>query len=165
MKYYTIYDSPIGSLTVMSDGVSVTGLSMERQRYLPELEGAMDGGALEIHRDAALWLDRYFGGGRPTPGEIRFSTSGTPFRLAVWEILCRIPYGQTVSYGDIAREMAAKTGVRVMSAQAVGGAVGHNQIGIIIPCHRVIGSDGGLGGFSCGMEKKIFLLRHEGAIK
>ncbi len=160
-----MYDSPIGVLTVMSDGVSVTGLSMESQRYPPKLDGAKDGGALEIHRDAALWLDRYFGGDRPTAGEIIFSASGTPFRLAVWDILCRIPYGQTMSYGDIAKEMAAKMGIRVMSAQAVGGAVGHNRIGIIIPCHRVIGGDGGLGGFSCGIEKKVFLLRHEGAIK
>ena len=90
--------------------------------------------------------------------------SGTPFRMSVWRILLSIPYGHTLTYGDIARQIAAERGVHTMSAQAVGGAVGHNPISIIVPCHRVIGTDGSLTGYAGGMDRKILLLRHEAAV-
>ena len=108
------------------------------------------------------WLDRYFAGQKPSPTELALAPEGSDFRRAVWDILCEIPYGQTRSYRDISRELAVKLGREHMSAQAVGGAVGHNPIGIIIPCHRVLGSDGSLTGYAGGLEKKRWLLRHEG---
>ncbi len=161
MKYYTKYDSPVGEITITSDGEAVTGVYMANQRFLPASYGESVRG-LAIHDAARAWLDSYFGGGKPRPHDIALAPAGTEFRLAVWELLCRIPYGQTASYGDIAKEMAALRHVPRMSAQAVGGAVGHNPIGIIIPCHRVIGSDGGLVGYGGGLDRKVFLLRHEG---
>ena len=113
---------------------------------------------------AKRWLDIYFSGEEP-----KFipplHPAGTAFRQAVWKILLQIPYGQTVTYGEIAQQFAAEQGISTMSAQAVGGAVGHNKISIIIPCHRVIGADGSLTGYAGGIDKKIALLRLEGTDK
>lgn len=107
------------------------------------------------------WLDRYFAGERPSPGELSLAPMGSPFRQAVWKHLCQIPYGETTTYGAIARAMAAEMGRSSMSAQAVGGAVGHNPISIIIPCHRVLGSDSGLTGYAGGLKVKQWLLELE----
>lgn len=164
MTYITDYDSPVGRLTVASDGRAVTGIYMAGQRFLPDFSGMADGEGLGVHAAAAGWLDRYFAGLAPVPDELPLAPEGTPFRLLVWEMLCRIPYGQTATYGEIAQEAAEKLGRRAMSAQAVGGAVGHNPISIVIPCHRVIGADGGMVGYGGGMERKLWLLRHEGVI-
>jgi methylated-DNA-[protein]-cysteine S-methyltransferase len=108
------------------------------------------------------WLDRYFSGGKPDPRELPLLPEGSPFRKVIWQLLLTIPYGETRTYGDLAREAAAVLGKENMSAQAVGGAVGANPISVIIPCHRVIAAGGKLGGFGWGPDAKKWLLRHEG---
>lgn len=112
--------------------------------------------------EAKRWLDIYFAGKEPDflPP---LHPKGSAFRQSVWEILLKIPYGQTITYGDIARQLAAKRGLANMSAQAVGGAVGHNEISVIIPCHRVVGANGSLTGYAGGIDKKIKLLKLERA--
>lgn len=113
-----------------------------------------------ILSEAKRWLDVYFSGEEPnfTPP---LHPIGSPFRQAVWQILLQIPYGQTTTYGEIARQLAEKHGIAHMSAQAVGGAVGHNEVSIIIPCHRVVGTNGSLTGYAGGIDKKIRLLELE----
>ena len=106
------------------------------------------------------WLDSYFKGEKPSINELDLAPEGTDFRCEVWKILCEIPYGETITYGEIASLIAQNRGIEKMSAQAVGGAVGHNPIAIIIPCHRVIGADG-LGGYAGGRKRKEFLLKLE----
>ena len=159
MMVKTEYASPVGKLTLVSDGENLTGLWMAGQKYfaagIPTNLPVCDD--LPVFLQARDWLDRYFSGERPLPGELPLAPQGSAFRQSVWRILCEIPYGQTVTYGEIAKSL----GVR--SAQAVGGAVGHNPISIIIPCHRVLGSDGSLTGYAGGAQKKIWLLAHEGA--
>lgn len=159
MMVKTDYASPLGTLTLASDGENLTGLWMAGQKYfaagIPTNLPVSDD--LPVFWKARDWLDRYFSGERPLPGELPLAPQGSAFRQSVWRILCEIPYGQTVTYGEIAKSL----GVR--SAQAVGGAVGHNPISIIIPCHRVLGSDGSLTGYAGGAQKKIWLLAHEGA--
>lgn len=108
------------------------------------------------------WLDRYFNGEKPKISEIDLSPKGSEFAKKVWEILCKIPYGEVTTYGEIAKKIAKTMNKDKMSAQAVGGAVGHNPISIIIPCHRVVGSNGSLTGYAGGIDKKISLLKHEG---
>ena len=107
-------------------------------------------------------LDRYFAGEKPEISELPLAPIGGEFRQAVWKILCEIPYGQVTTYGEIAKKIAAQRNRKTMSAQAVGGAVGHNPISIIIPCHRVVGSNGSLTGYAGGIDLKIKLLEHEG---
>lgn len=144
-----------------SDGEALTGLWFDGQKYFADrLSGECRRKMLPVFERTIGWLDCYFGGNEPcfTP-EIRLS--GTPFRLAVWEILRSIPYGKTVTYKDIAVEIARRRGVATMSAQAVGGAVGHNPVSIIIPCHRVVGRGGGLTGYAGGIDKKVSLLETE----
>ena len=119
--------------------------------------------AIPALRSAKVWLDRYFAGEQPRISELLLKPAGSPFRQAVWRILCDIPYGTVITYGEIARRMAAQMGRDHMSGQAVGGAVGHNPISIIIPCHRVVGSSGSLTGYAGGIDVKIKLLTHEGA--
>ena len=153
------YASPVGLLTLASDGEAVTGLWLAGQKYfaagIPTNLPACDD--LPVFARARDWLDRYFAGERPEPGELPLAPQGSAFRKRVWRVLCEIPYGQTVTYGEIARQLS------VNSAQAVGGAVGHNPISIIIPCHRVLGADGSLTGYAGGLAAKQWLLRHEGA--
>lgn len=153
------YASPVGLLTLASDGDSLTGLWLEGQKYfaqgMPESMPVQDD--LPVFALARDWLDRYFAGKRPEASELPLDPQGSAFRQSVWRILCEIPYGQTVTYGEIAKRLSCK------SAQAVGGAVGHNPISIIIPCHRVLGAGGSLTGYAGGTDKKIWLLRHEGA--
>lgn len=161
----TNYSSPIGNLRLAADRESLVGLWLEGQKYY---EYTVKGKTQENDHSAVLeqaksWLDRYFSGEKPAISDLSLAPIGSGFRLSVWEILCRIPYGQVMTYGEIAKEMAAKLGKSSMSSQAVGNAVGHNPISIIIPCHRVIGFNGSLTGYAGGLDKKIWLLEHEGA--
>jgi methylated-DNA-[protein]-cysteine S-methyltransferase len=137
---------------------------MEGQKYFRETAPAdmvrMDD--LPVFAAARDWLDRYFAGQRPQPSELPLSPEGSSFRKAVWEILCAIPYGEVTTYGRIASLMAAQMNKASMSCQAVGGAVAHNPIAIIIPCHRVVGTDGSLTGYAGGIDRKARLLEHEG---
>ena len=159
MMVKTDYASPLGTLTLASDGENLTGLWMAGQKYfaagIPTNLPVCDD--LPVFSKARDWLDRYFSGERPLPGELPLAPQGSAFRQSVWQLLCEIPYGQTMTYGEIAKRLSCK------SAQAVGGAVGHNPVSIIIPCHRVLGGDGSLTGYAGGVERKIWLLRHEGA--
>ena len=162
-KVYTHhYESPLGSITIASDGLSLTGLWFDGQRFFSDtLPPFHDEVPLSVFAETDRWLDTYFGGHAPTfTPPIVMRTS--PFRKLVWDIMLTIPYGQTMTYGEIAREIARKTGVQKMSAQAIGGAVGHNAIALIIPCHRVIGSDGSLTGYGGGLWRKQKLLEMEG---
>lgn len=164
MYYMTEYPSPIGKLTLASDGTHIVGLWLEGQKFfmdtLPQLPVRRD--ELEVFGSTRTWLDRYFTGDKPRCGELPLKPIGGEFRQAVWNCLCRIPYGELTTYGAIAKSVAAELGRRTMSAQAVGGAVGRNPISIIIPCHRVVGSKGDLTGYAGGLEKKHWLLRLEG---
>ncbi|MCL2068841.1 MAG: methylated-DNA--[protein]-cysteine S-methyltransferase [Oscillospiraceae bacterium] len=165
MYYKTTYQSPLGVITLASDGENLTGLWNEGQKYHGD---SMFGNMIPsdtppVFADAKRWLDRYFSGENPGLRGLPIAPAGSGFRLMVWEILCEIPYGEVVTYGAIAKRMAEKMGRQSMSAQAVGGAVGHNPISIIIPCHRVVGSGGGLTGYAGGLEMKMKLLELEGA--
>ena len=163
MDYTRHYDSPLGSITLASDGDALTGLWFDGQKYYADtLNAEHQEKPLPIFEDAARWLDTYFSGKAPdfTP---RLSMRTTTFRKAVWEILLTIPYGQTMTYGQIAQRVAGQMGLKQMSAQAVGGAVGHNSISLIIPCHRVVGADGSLTGYAGGIDKKLRLLQMEKA--
>lgn len=113
-----------------------------------------------VFRSLERWLDEYFAGRQPQEPLI-LRPAGSPFRQQVWQLLCRIPWGSTVTYGQLAKEMAVQLGRQTMSAQAVGGAVGHNPISILIPCHRVVGTDGSLTGYAGGLERKQALLALE----
>ena len=149
MEYFTRYDSPIGPLYLRSDGTSLTGLS-------PTLNGNIQDD-LPLFQQARDWLDAYFRGGRPDPRDLTLAPPGTDFQKAVWAQLLAVPYGESRTYGDIARTLAIPRG-----AQAVGQAVGRNPIAIIIPCHRILGVGKKLTGFAWGLDKKKWLLRHEG---
>jgi len=118
---------------------------------------------IPIFGTAKNWLDRYFAGDKPDIAELPLAPIGGEFRQSVWNILCEIPYGKVITYGAIAKKMAGKMGRGSMSSQAVGGAIGHNPISIIIPCHRVVGSNGSLTGFAGGIQMKVKLLELEGA--
>ncbi len=180
MLYRRDYHSPLGELTMVSDGKGLTALSFQGQKYDKAEEvkdtavyldardesGKAIPGIREENEACAVfdrtgeWLDIYFSGRDPgfyPP----LSVKGTTFQEEVWEILKRIPYGEVTSYGEIARQIADKRGIGRMSAQAVGGAVGRNPIAIIVPCHRVIGSDGSLTGYAGGLDRKEALLKLE----
>ena len=163
MVYTYKYKSPLGSILLAADEVGITGLWFEGQKYfantLPDKYIPQE---TEILAEAKKWLDVYFSGEEPkfTPP---LHPVGSTFRQAVWQILLQIPYGQTITYGEIARKMTEMKNVSRMSAQAVGGAVGHNEISIIIPCHRVIGTNGSLTGYAGGIDKKLSLLELEHA--
>ena len=163
MDYTAHYNSPLGPITLAGDGEALTGLWFDGQKYFAAtLSREHEEKALPVFAQAERWLDVYFSGKAPdfTP-RLRMKT--TAFRKSVWEILLSIPYGRTMTYGEIARLLAARNGLPGMSAQAVGGAVGHNAISLIIPCHRVVGRDGSLTGYAGGIEKKKRLLAMEGA--
>ena len=149
MTYTQDYHSPLGKITLASNGNALTGLWFDGQKYF--------GSTL------AAWLDIYFNGLAPNFTPPLQILTDSAFRRAVWQILQQIPFGQTTTYGQIAAEIARKKGLASMSAQAVGSAVAHNPISIIIPCHRVIGVKGGLTGYAGGLEKKRQLLALEGA--
>ena len=164
MTYKTHRATPLGPVTLASDGNHITGLWMEGQKYygggLPN--GVTEKQDLPVFTLAIDWLDRYFAGQKPAISNLPLAPGGSDFRRAVWDILCEIPYGAYTTYGDIAKIMSTRTGRESMSAQAVGGAVGHNPISIIIPCHRVVGAAGSLTGYAGGIDKKVWLLEHEG---
>ena len=163
MQYTTFYESPIGRMLLAADDAGLTGLWFEGQKYFARcLDRETEEKELPVFAEAKRWLDIYFSGKEPdfTP-PLHFI--GTDFQKEVWEILCAIPYGQTMTYGAIADQLAKKHGLSRMSAQAVGGAVGHNNLSIIVPCHRVVGSDGSLTGYAGGIERKTFLLNLENA--
>ena len=164
MFYFTIYKSPIGEITLGSDGVNLIGLWIEGQKYHgSNLSRKMvEENDIPIFNNTIEWLDSYFTGEKPNVSELSLAPIGTEFRQKVWKILCKIPYGELITYGDIAKKIASEMNKKTMSAQAVGGAVGHNPISIIIPCHRVVGSNGSLTGYAGGISKKIKLLELEG---
>ena len=157
------YKSPLGSITIAADGDALTGLWFDGQRYFGgTLSADRQESFLPVFEEADRWLDRYFSRETPdfTPA---LNPHGTPFRRLVWQQLLRIPYGQIITYGQLADSLSVQTDRRV-SARAVGGAVGHNPISLIIPCHRVIGADGSLTGYAGGTGRKATLLRMESGI-
>lgn len=161
MTYTYHYNSPLGGITMASDGTALTGLWFDGQKCFADtvLEEHIEK-SLPIFDDVSKWLDIYFGGKEPDfMPLVTFET--TPFRKAVWDILVTIPYGKTMTYGEIADIIAGQKGIDKMSAQAIGGAVGHNPVSIIIPCHRVVGTGGSLTGYAGGIDKKIQLLKLE----
>lgn len=151
----------MGGITLASDGEALIGLWFDGQKHFADtLSDHPEERSLPVFRDAVRWLDIYFSGKAPdfTP-PLNLRTS--PFRKTVWKIMLTIPFGQIMTYGDIATKVACERGLPRMSAQAVGGAVGHNAISLIIPCHRVIGSDGSLTGYAGGIDRKMNLLKLE----
>ncbi len=153
----------LGELTVASDGEAIVGLWMEGQKYfasrLPQPFARND--SLPAFVQAHSWLDRYFAGKRPNPAELPLAPRGTAFQRRVWGILAQIPYGSLRTYADIADQIAREDGTRC-GARAVGAANGKNPLSIILPCHRVVGAHGSLTGYAGGIERKLWLLRHEG---
>lgn len=165
MQYTTIYNSPIGEILLAADEVGLTGLWFENEKYYANnLDSKHQSKNTAILDKAKCWLDIYFSGQKPDfmPP---LHQLGTPFRLQVWEHLLKIPYGETTTYGELAKTIARQKGISKMSAQAVGNAVGHNEISIIIPCHRVVGTNGSLTGYAGGIDKKIQLLKLENAFE
>ena len=164
MVYKHLYISQLGSITLASDGKSLTGLWFDGQKHFPHnLVSESTKAELPIFTQTIKWLDTYFSGEVPD-FTLQISLQTTPFRKNVYEILLTLPYGQTMTYGEIANIIADQKGIERMSAQAVGGAVGHNPISIIIPCHRVVGTDGSLTGYAGGLDRKIKLLKMEKAL-
>ena len=161
MQYISFYPSPLGRITMASDGMYLTGLWFEDQaHYGAGLAENVQIAELPVFVDTRNWLDGYFSGEIPK-AHPPIRLAGTPFRMAVWQILQKIPYCETMTYGQIARILAREQGVERISAQAVGGAVGHNPISLIVPCHRVVGSDGSLTGYAGGIQRKAFLMHLE----
>lgn len=157
MQSITHLDSPLGKIILRGDERALTGLWFDGQKYLPaDLAELPVDANLPIFAEVERWLEIYFRGVEPDfMPAIR--PEGTPFRQSVWAILCAIPYGGSLTYGEI----ATRLGMPRMSAQAVGGAVGHNPISILIPCHRVLGADGSLTGYAGGLDRKRWLLELE----
>ena len=165
MFYSTVFPSPIGMITLACDsGKTLAGLWLEGQKYHGDTipEAMIQKNNVPIFTATKKWLDKYFKGKNPAISELSLAPIGGEFRQGVWSILCKIPYGRVITYGDIAKKMAKKMNRGSMSSQAVGGAVGHNPISIIIPCHRVVGSNGSLTGYAGGVKTKMKLLQLEG---
>ena len=164
MLFSTMYKSPVGMITLACDESNLVGLWLQGQKYfgstVSDIIAANDD--IPVFTAVKNWLDRYFAGEAPTISEIPLRPTGGEFRQGVWRVLCGIPYGKIITYGDIAKQIAVKMNRASMSSQAVGGAVGHNPISIIIPCHRVVGSNGSLTGYAGGIGTKAKLLKLEG---
>ena len=156
-------NTPLGAVTASAEGGALTGLWFIGQKYYPaKTERWIVKPDYPVFETLRAWLSDYFTGVTVSPN-LQLAPQGTPFQKAVWDILLQIPYGQVTTYGEIAKQIAAAQGLSSMSAQAVGGAVGHNPISILIPCHRVVGSNQSLTGYAGGLDKKEALLRLEGA--
>jgi len=164
MYYSSSYQSPFGTITLISDSINLVNLLIENQKYSENILSSefSQKDDLPVFIKTKKWLDDYFEGSNPTVYNLPLNPMGTKFRQEVWDLICKIPYGQVTTYGEIARKIALKKGIKTMSSQAVGGAIGHNPISIIIPCHRVVGANGNLTGYGGGIEMKIKLLEHEG---
>ena len=160
MNYISTYKSILGNIIITADDIGLTGLWFEKQKYFPENISDYKEKETEILLSTKKWLDIYFSCKKPDyiPP---LNLNGTEFRKKVWKILLEIPYGKTTTYGEIAKKLAKDTGKKTMSSQAIGGAIAHNPISIIIPCHRVIGSDGSLTGYAGGIDRKRKLLELE----
>ena len=165
MYYSTTYLSPAGKMTLASDGEALAGLWFAGQKYFGGSlsDNMTERNCLPVFSEVKSWLDRYFSGERPKPEELSLAPCGTEFQKMIWKLLCEIPYGEITTYGALAQKAAEMLGRDSMSAQAVGSAVGHNPISVIIPCHRVLGKDGSLTGYAGGTEVKARLLKLEGA--
>ena len=161
MTFTQHYDSPLGGILLAADEVGLTGLWFDGEKYFADhLPAEHTQKETAILVEVRRWLDIYFSGCEP--GFLPpLHPVGSAFRQEVWELLLQIPYGHTTTYGEIARQLAQKRGLPRMSAQAVGGAVGHNEISVIIPCHRVVGTNGSLTGYAGGIDKKVRLLELE----
>ena len=163
MIYTQHYESPLGGILLAADETGLTGLWFDGEKYYADnLAAEHEARDTQALGAAKRWLDVYFAGKEPDflPP---LHPIGSAFRQEVWQLLLEIPYGQTTTYGALARRLAERRGLRHMSAQAVGGAVGHNEISILIPCHRVVGTRGSLTGYAGGIDKKLSLLRLEQA--
>ena len=161
MDYTWHVSSPLGGITLASNGEALTGLWFDGQKYFGStLSADHEARLLPIFEETERWLGIYFSGQAPgfTP---KLHLSATPFRLAVWNCLLAIPYGETITYGELARKTGWYGKLWHGSARAVGGAVGSNPISLIVPCHRVIGADGSLTGYAGGVERKQLLLQME----
>ena len=162
MQYISRYHSPMGGILLAGDGNGLTGLWFEGQKYFAlHLDKEQEEREIPLFELAKGWLDIYFSGREPD-FSVHLHLMGIAFQKEVWEILRSIPYGHTMTYGEIAKQLAEKRGLPHMSAQAVGGAVGRNPISILVPCHRVVGADGSLTGYAGGIDKKGRLLKLEG---
>lgn len=159
-----IYESPLGSYVMAEEDGALAGLWLMGQKYFPKELPPAGAGEGEIFTLTRRWLDAYFAGEKPAPGDLRLRPRGSDFAQSVWQLLLEIPYGQTVTYGGLAKRLAEQRGLAYMSAQAVGGAVGHNPISVIIPCHRVLGAKNQLTGYAGGLDVKTFLLKLEGVL-
>jgi methylated-DNA-[protein]-cysteine S-methyltransferase len=159
-------------MTAAAEDDALTGLWFIGQKYYPQTAGWTDEPGYPPFAALRAWLDSYFAGESPPPaggrlpvraaGALRLNPRGTDFQKVVWEQLLSIPYGKSITYGEIAKIIAPRRGLSSLSAQAVGGAVGHNPISLLIPCHRVLGAGGTLTGYAGGLDKKEALLRLEG---
>ncbi|MDO5401457.1 MAG: methylated-DNA--[protein]-cysteine S-methyltransferase [Eubacteriales bacterium] len=162
MQYTSTYQSPVGEILLAADEIGLTGLWFEGEKfYALSLDPVHTRKEVPVFSEAKRWLDIYFSGREPDfmPP---LHMIGSPFQMEVWALLQKIPYGQTTTYGELAGQIAGQRGLRRMSAQAVGGAVGHNELSILVPCHRVVGASGSLTGYAGGVNKKHFLLTLEG---
>ena len=164
MYYKTHYQSPLGDMLIASDEDNIIGLWIADQKYIDKTmpKDMVENSQISILKEAIVWLDDYFAGKQPNLSRLPLAPIGGEFRQLVWSILMEIPYGELTTYGNIAKEVARRMGKDRMSAQAIGGAVGHNPISIIIPCHRVVGSNKNLTGYAGGIDIKVKLLEHEG---
>lgn len=165
MQYVSHYASPLGGITLTADEKGLTGLWFDGQKYFAlYLDKEHEEKELPVFQQAKKWLDIYFSGREPHV-DVPLHFTGSDFQNEVWEILYSIPYGKTMTYGEIAQIMAKKRGLTRMSAQAVGGAVARNEISLIVPCHRVVGASGSLTGYAGGISRKVALLKMEGGFK
>lgn len=162
MQYITHYLSPLGDLLLAADEIGLIGVWFAGQKYYASsLEKEYVEIEIPLFNQVKHWLDLYFSGKNPS-FTLPLHMIGTPFQKEVWNMLCTVPYGKTITYGELAKQIAQKKGLSHMSAQAIGRAVGKNPISIVVPCHRVVGAKGTLTGYAAGIEKKEELLKLEG---